>query len=117
MIDPGRGVSPDGRVVSAPSSTRRGRDAASRACGAFRNPIKSLISEKPHHNDEYGTGSLVARQRPVAFERRRRRLFELVRAHGSGERPERERASLGAHEVPEKLDPGALCRARAELLA
>jgi hypothetical protein len=46
MIDPDRGVSPDGRVVSDASSIRRGRDAASKARGAFENPIKSLISEK-----------------------------------------------------------------------
>src|ERR1043166_8778346 len=77
MIDPVRGVAPDGRAMSA-DSIRRGRAAAIRA-RRFRKTGIRPHSEKPYHNDEHGTGSLVAGQRPAAVERRGRRLFELVR--------------------------------------
>src|SRR6186713_1656156 len=69
-------------------------------------------------NDEHiGTGSLVTREEPSALERGRRRLYELVCPHGSGRRAGGERAALGSDALPEELDPGPLCRARAVVLA
>src|SRR6266404_1722979 len=71
-----------------------------------------LLQKSPLDHDKPGTRSLVARERSFAFERRRRRLYELVCANGLGKRP-----SFGSDAVPQELDPGALCRARSLLLA
>ena len=64
-----------------------------------------------------GTGSLVTRERSAALERWRRRLHELVCAHGSGKRSAGKRAPFGSDALSQELDPGALCRARSVLLA
>src|SRR6202166_4192249 len=74
-------------------------------------------SEKSSGNDKYGTGSLVTREGSAALERWRRRLYELVRAHGPGKRPAGKRAPFGSDAVSQELDPGALRRARSHLLA
>ena len=74
-------------------------------------------SEKSSDNDKYGTGSLVTREGSAALERRRRRLHELVRADGPGERAGRKRPPFGADAVSQELDPGALRRTRSDLLA
>src|SRR3569623_3376018 len=83
---------------------------------AWRSP-RNLISQKKFSDDDNGTGSLVTREGSAALERWRRRLHELVCTHGSGRRAGRERAALGADALPEELDPGPLCRARAVVLA
>src|SRR6185369_17953064 len=75
------------------------------------------LSEKFSGNDKYGTGSLVAREGTLADNRRRRRLHELVCAHGPGRRAGRKRASVGSDPIPQELDPGALRRSRSHLLA
>src|ERR1700719_3740609 len=77
----------------------------------------SFRSEKSSDNDKYGTGSLVAREGQVAHECWRRRLYKLVRTHGSGKRSAGKRPPFGSHTVSQELDSGALCRARAFLLA
>ena len=48
---------------------------------------------------------------------RRRHFLELVRAHGPRGGRERDRPAVGADALPEELDPVALQRPRAELLA
>ena len=78
---------------------------------------QSLVLEKSQSNDKYGTGSLVTRKGSAAFERRRGCLYKLVRANGPGKRAGRKRAAVGADALSQELDPGALRRARADLLA
>src|SRR4249920_1031916 len=77
-----------------------------------QNSFREVLS-----NDKYGTGSLVARERQVAFERGGGCLYELVCTHGSGGCSERERSPVRSHALSQELDPGALCRARSFLLA
>src|SRR5215212_156890 len=72
---------------------------------------------KEFNDDKYGTGSLVTREGTAALERRRRRLYELVRSNGPGRRRAGKRAAFGADPLPQKLDPGTLRRARSHLLA
>src|ERR1700739_2454027 len=89
-------------------------------CGASRtavSPSPLSPSEKSSGYEQYGTGSLVTRQGSPALDRWRRRLYELVCAHGSGERPVGKRPSFGSDTISQELDPGALRRARALLLA
>ena len=83
--------------------------------GSFTGNITP--SEKSSDNDKYGTGSLVTREGSAALERRRRRLYKLVCAHGPGKRPAGKRPPFGSDAVSQELDPGALCRARSDLLA
>src|ERR1700722_3374465 len=84
--------------------------------GNFTITIKTP-SEKSSGNEQYGTGSLVTREGSAALDRRRRCLYELVRAHGSGKRPAGKRPPFGSDAISQELDPGALCRACADLLA
>src|ERR1700688_5017022 len=89
---------------------------ARQTCTAFSQGNLTL-SKKFSDNDKYGTGSLVTRERPAAHERRRGRLYELVRAHGPGKRRAGKRPPFGSDPVPQELDSGALCRTRSHLLA
>src|SRR5258708_6275040 len=91
----------------------------SRRRGNRRGDVAGTItqSEKSLENDKHGTGSLVAREGSAAFERGGRCLYELVRADGSGKRAAGKRAAVGPDAVSQELDPGALCRARPDLLA
>ena len=82
------GVSPNGRAMA--ESRLRARQLPCGTCTVvstisigdfFMTPIR-----KASDNDKYRTGSLVACERKVAFERRRRRLHELVCPDGSGKR-------------------------------
>src|SRR5260370_11599699 len=75
------------------------------------------LSEKSSGNDKYGTGSLVTREGAAALERRRRRLYKLVCAHGPRRRPAGKRPPLGSDAVSQELDPGPLRRACSHLLA
>src|ERR1700674_3825508 len=73
--------------------------------------------EESSNNDKYGTGPLVTREGSAAFERRGRRLHKLVCAYGPGKRPAGKRPPFGSNAVSQELDPGALRRARSDLLA
>src|ERR1700723_3489278 len=75
-------------------------------------------TEKSSGNDKYrtGAGSLVAREGPAAHECWRRRVYQLVRADGPRGRAAGERAFVGSDNIPQELDPGALCRPCSDLL-
>src|SRR5258707_15481907 len=81
------------------------------------SPGNITLSEKSSGNDKYGTGSLVTREGAAALERRRRRLYKLVCAHGPRRRPTGKRPPLGSDAVSQELDPGPLRRAGSHLLA
>src|ERR1700753_3054144 len=89
-------------------------------CGTDRtavSPSPLTPSEKSSGYEQYGTGSLVTREGSTAFDRWRRRLYELVCAYGSGKRPVGKRPSFGSATISQELDPAALRRARSLLLA
>src|SRR2546430_1870119 len=106
---------PNGRGVSGDGSPG-GVAPRQESCTAILGNGHGYFFGKVWDNDKFGTGSLVAGQRSFAVERRRRRLFKLVRQDGPRERAARKRAPVGADDVSQELDPGALCRARAHLL-
>src|SRR3954453_17292889 len=81
------------------------------------HPTPLLNSKSCDCHDKFGTGTLVSREGSAALDRRRGRLYELVCANGPRSRPARKRSSVGADAFPEELDPGALRRARAVVLA
>src|SRR6185437_12799898 len=91
------GITPSGRATESVSTDKRDREV--------------------RKNDEPGSGGVVASEGASARRSWRRRLFELVRAHGPGGDRGRNRAHVGADPFSQELDSVALRRTRAGLLA
>src|SRR5215213_136102 len=89
--------------------------AAGNLPGDFARHLFSFGKE--FNDDKYGTGSLVTREGTAALERRRRRLYELVRSNGPGRRRAGKRAAFCSDPISQKLDSGTLRRTRSHLLA
>ena len=100
------------RCVPFPARRRLNRRQAEPPASVSTNQ-----SKREQKNVQRGSGELVTGQGTPAGGSRRRRLFELVCAHGPGGDRGRHGAPVGADPLPQELDPVALRRTGAGLLA
>ena len=106
-------------TTSSSSVLRPVSGALAASCRQAGQPesVSTIQSDREEENVERGSGELVTGEGAPARRSRRRRLFELVCAHGPGSDRGGHRAPVGADPLPQELDPIALCRAGAGLLA